>query len=127
MPRGPIYDVFVADVRQAGYMDWPGSSSANNSSILKPSNREELPDETISEFWMLAKFASDLDKATQNHLNPEAFEVSFVSHYWSSDDDYTSSRFSYKCHDYDKFFQTNFLGFRDYHEYSDDDDDDDYF
>nr|GFB03630.1 hypothetical protein [Tanacetum cinerariifolium] len=27
--RRPIYDVFVADVRQAGHVDWPWSSSAN--------------------------------------------------------------------------------------------------
>ena len=35
--RGPIYDVSVADVRQAGHVDWPGSSSANDTSIPKPS------------------------------------------------------------------------------------------
>lgn len=35
--RGPIYDVSVADVRQAGHVDWPGSSLANDTSILKPS------------------------------------------------------------------------------------------
>ena len=35
--RGPIYDVSVADVRQAGHVDWPGSSSANETSIPKPS------------------------------------------------------------------------------------------
>ncbi|PNY16291.1 hypothetical protein L195_g013008 [Trifolium pratense] len=29
--------VFVTDVRQAGHMDWPGSSSTNDTSILKPS------------------------------------------------------------------------------------------
>ena len=35
--RGPIYEVSVADVRQAGHVDWPGSSSANETSIPKPS------------------------------------------------------------------------------------------
>lgn len=35
--RGPIYDVSVADVRQAGHVDWPGSSSTNETSIPKPS------------------------------------------------------------------------------------------
>ncbi|KAK8619294.1 hypothetical protein V6N13_133259 [Hibiscus sabdariffa] len=35
--REPIYDVSVADVRQAGHVDWPGSSSANDTSIPKPS------------------------------------------------------------------------------------------
>ncbi|KAL2507321.1 Uncharacterized protein Fot_30968 [Forsythia ovata] len=35
--RGPIYDVSVADVHQAGHVDWPGSSSANETSIPKPS------------------------------------------------------------------------------------------
>ncbi|KAI3757611.1 hypothetical protein L6452_05153 [Arctium lappa] len=35
--RGPIYDVSVADVRQAGHVDWPGSSSANETLIPKPS------------------------------------------------------------------------------------------
>lgn len=35
--RGPIYDVSVADVRQAGHVDWPGSSSANDTSIPKSS------------------------------------------------------------------------------------------
>ncbi|KAL8477488.1 hypothetical protein ACS0TY_029689 [Phlomoides rotata] len=34
--RGPIYDVFIADVRQVGRVDWPGPSSANETSILKP-------------------------------------------------------------------------------------------
>ena len=34
---GPIYDVSVADVCQAGHVDWPGSSSANETSIPKPS------------------------------------------------------------------------------------------
>ena len=35
--RGPIYDVSVSDVRQAGHVDWPVSSSANDTSIPKPS------------------------------------------------------------------------------------------
>ncbi|KAF5947271.1 hypothetical protein HYC85_013228 [Camellia sinensis] len=34
--RGPIYDVSVTDVRQVGHVDWPGSSSTNDTSILKP-------------------------------------------------------------------------------------------
>nr|GEU51005.1 ribonuclease H-like domain-containing protein [Tanacetum cinerariifolium] len=34
--RGPIYDVSIADVRQAGHMDWLGSSSANETLIMKP-------------------------------------------------------------------------------------------
>ncbi|MCE3050643.1 hypothetical protein HAX54_047752 [Datura stramonium] len=36
--RGQIYDVSVADVRQVGHVDWPGSSSANETSIPKPTN-----------------------------------------------------------------------------------------
>ncbi|GKD54277.1 hypothetical protein Tco_1287664, partial [Tanacetum coccineum] len=35
--RGLIYDIFVADICQAGYVDWPGSSLANETSIPKPS------------------------------------------------------------------------------------------
>ncbi|GJT04329.1 hypothetical protein Tco_0838791 [Tanacetum coccineum] len=35
--RGPIYDVSVADVRQAGHVDWSRSSSANETSTPKPS------------------------------------------------------------------------------------------
>ena len=35
--RGPIYDVSVTDVRQASHVDWPGSSSTNDTSISKPS------------------------------------------------------------------------------------------
>ena len=34
--RGPIYDVFVANVHQAGHVDWPGSSLANDTSIPMP-------------------------------------------------------------------------------------------
>lgn len=34
--RKPIYDVFVADVRQAGHVGWLGSSPANDTLIPKP-------------------------------------------------------------------------------------------
>ncbi|KAG5589536.1 hypothetical protein H5410_040050, partial [Solanum commersonii] len=54
------------------------------------------------------------------HPHDDEFD-SEVSRYWSSDDDYTSG-FSYKCHDYDKFFgHSLFPRFRDYHEFSGDD------
>ncbi|GMH23245.1 hypothetical protein Nepgr_025088 [Nepenthes gracilis] len=33
---GPIYDVFVANVHQAGHVDWPRSSSAYETLISKP-------------------------------------------------------------------------------------------
>lgn len=52
--RGPIYDVSVADVRQAGHVDWPGSSSANETSISKPS--EYLFDRRL---YLYGKFAAD--------------------------------------------------------------------
>ena len=41
--RGPIYYVSVADVGQRGHVDWPGSSSANETSIPKPSARNIIP------------------------------------------------------------------------------------
>ncbi|KAL8104437.1 hypothetical protein AgCh_028596 [Apium graveolens] len=52
--RGPIYDVFVADVRQPGRVDCPGSSSANKSSIPKPS--EYLFDRRL---YLYGEFAAD--------------------------------------------------------------------
>lgn len=52
--RGPIYDVSVADVRQAGHVDWPGSSSANETPIPKPS--EYLFDRRL---YLYGEFASD--------------------------------------------------------------------
>ena len=52
--RGPIYDVFVADVRQAGHVDWPGPSSANETSIPKPS--EYLFDRRLQ---LYGEFAAD--------------------------------------------------------------------
>lgn len=52
--RGPIYDVSVADVRQAGHVDWPGSSSANETSIPKPS--EYLFDRRL---YLYGEFAAD--------------------------------------------------------------------
>lgn len=52
--RGPIYDVSVADVRQAGHVDWPGSSSANDTSIPQPS--EYLFDRRLE---MYGEFAAD--------------------------------------------------------------------
>jgi hypothetical protein len=52
--RGPIYDVSVADVRQAGHVDWPGSSSANETSIPKPS--EYFFDRRL---YLYGEFAAD--------------------------------------------------------------------
>ncbi|KAL8108844.1 hypothetical protein AgCh_025082 [Apium graveolens] len=52
--RGPIYDVSVADVRPAGRVDWPGSSSANETSIPKPS--EYLFDRRL---YLYGEFAAD--------------------------------------------------------------------
>lgn len=52
--RKPIYDVSVADVRQAGDVDWPGSSSANETSIPKPS--EYLFDRRLH---LYGEFAAD--------------------------------------------------------------------
>ena len=52
--REPIYDVSVADVCQAGQVDWPGSSSANETSISKP--LEYLFDRR---FYLYGEFAAD--------------------------------------------------------------------
>lgn len=51
---GPIYDVSVADVCQAGHVDWPGSSSANETSIPKPS--KYLFDRCL---YLYGEFAAD--------------------------------------------------------------------
>ena len=52
--REPIYDVSVADVRQAGHVDWPGSSSANDTSI--PKSSEYLFDRRL---YLYGEFAAD--------------------------------------------------------------------
>ncbi|GJY04722.1 hypothetical protein Tco_0370662 [Tanacetum coccineum] len=52
--RRPIYDVSVAGVCQAGHVDWPGSSSANETSIPKPS--EYLFDRRL---YLYGEFPSD--------------------------------------------------------------------
>ncbi|GJV21436.1 hypothetical protein Tco_1370456 [Tanacetum coccineum] len=57
--RGPIYDVSVTDVRQAGHVDWPWSSSANETSILKPS--EYLFDRRL---YLYEEFHSDRSSPT---------------------------------------------------------------
>ncbi|PKI35237.1 hypothetical protein CRG98_044403 [Punica granatum] len=53
--RGPIYDVSVADIRQVGHVDWPGSSSANDTSIPKPP--EYLFERRL---YLYGEFAADI-------------------------------------------------------------------
>jgi hypothetical protein len=52
--REPIYYVSVADVGQRGHVDWPGSSSANETSIPKPS--EYLFDRRL---YLYGEFAAE--------------------------------------------------------------------
>ena len=61
--RGPIYDVSVADVRQAGHVDWPGSSSANDTSIPKPS--EYLFDRRL---YLYGEFAAERSSPVSPYL-----------------------------------------------------------
>lgn len=56
--RGQIYDVFVADARQAGHVDWPGSSLANETLIPKPS--EYLFDRHLH---LYGEFAADKSRS----------------------------------------------------------------
>nr|GEW92083.1 hypothetical protein [Tanacetum cinerariifolium] len=66
--RGAIYDVSIADISQAGYMDWPGSFSANETSISKP--LEYLFDRRL---YLYGEFPSDRSRPTLLQLSQELY------------------------------------------------------